>query len=247
VNASDHARWSEDLPALLLGGLEPERATELESHLEGCERCREEAVWLRPAVDTLPESVVRLEAPPALRERLLGLVEAAAEAGAPWAEPAAPRARDRRGGWLRRLGAAPFAWRPAAALAALALLLVAFAGYEVGSNSGGSGSNAGRAESTLTAGHSPGVTATMVREGAGGTLRLAHLHQLRGDEVLEAWVRREGRVEAVPALFVPNREGRAEATIDDMRGVDTVMVTVEPKGGSREPTSEPIVTLSIQG
>ncbi|HEX8754181.1 MAG TPA: anti-sigma factor, partial [Solirubrobacterales bacterium] len=172
-----------------------------------------------------------------LRGRLLAAIEAeAAEAGAE---------RPERGGWLRRLGCGARAWRPAATLAALALALVAVAGYEVGSNTGDSGSGAGRAASTLTAGHSPGVTATMVRQGPGGELRLAHVSQLPGDEVLEAWVRREGRVEAVPALFVPNREGRAETTIDDMRGVDTVMVTAEPKGGSREPTSEPIVTLAI--
>ena len=60
VNVSDHGSWSEDLPAYLLGALEPGRAAELERHLEGCERCRAEARWLTPAVATLPESVPRL-------------------------------------------------------------------------------------------------------------------------------------------------------------------------------------------
>ncbi|HEY3552672.1 MAG TPA: hypothetical protein VGK66_03200 [Solirubrobacterales bacterium] len=56
---------------------------------------------------------------------------------------------------------------------------------------------------------------------------------------------REGKVEAVPALFVPDRAGRAETTIADMSGVDTVMVTEEPQGGSEEPTGDAIVTMTV--
>ena len=133
--------------------------------------------------------------------------------------------------------------RPALVAAlALALLAVAVVGYEVGSSSGDSAPGHG---GMLVAGHAPGVTATMVPDGDGGTLRLAHLHQLPGDEVLEAWVQREGRVEAVPALFVPDREGRATTMISDKHGVDAVMVTEEPKGGSDVPTSPPIVTMPV--
>ncbi|HEY3552673.1 MAG TPA: hypothetical protein VGK66_03205, partial [Solirubrobacterales bacterium] len=68
----------------------------------------------------------------------------------------------------------------------------------------------------------------MVSEGEGGTLHLAGVHQLPPGKVLEAWVRREGTVEAVPALMVPDRKGEAETTIASMKGVDTVMVTEEP-------------------
>jgi len=85
----------------------------------------------------------------------------------------------------------------------------------------------------------------MVREGDGGTLRLTGVHQLPPEKVLEAWVRREGKVEAVPALFVPDRKGRASTQIEDMNGVDTVMVTEEPRGGSEEPTAPPVVTMSV--
>ena len=58
-------------------------------------------------------------------------------------------------------------------------------------------------------------------------------------------MRREGKVEAVPALFVPDRKGQRLNEIEDMSGVDTVMVTEEPQGGSEEPTSPPIVTMSV--
>ena len=55
--------------------------------------------------------------------------------------------------------------------------------------------------------------------------------------MLEAWVQRDGEVEPVQALFVPDREGRASTELADMDGVEVVMVTTEPKGGSETPTS----------
>lgn len=231
MTETGHERWSDDLAAYLLGALEPDQAAELERHLEGCARCREEVRWLEPAVRRLPEQVERLEPPPQLRERLLAEVRADAAA----VEESQPVA-----GWLRRLGSGSYGWRPLAGLAALALALVAFAGYELGNDGSGGGGG------TISAGQAPGVTATMVPEGAGGTLRLANVHQLPDDKVLEAWVRRDGQVEAVPALFVPDHEGRASTRIEDMDGVEVVMVTAEPEGGSEQPTGEPIVAVSVE-
>jgi len=78
-----------------------------------------------------------------------------------------------------------------------------------------------------------------------GRIELNNVEPLPPDKVLEAWVEREGEVEAVPMLFVPNGEGEAATTIGDMRGITTVMVTEEPPGGSAAPTSEPIATVTI--
>ena len=230
MNGSDHNRWSEDLAAYALGALELGEAAEFERHLEGCERCRAEMRWLEPAVQTLPESVERREPPRSLREGLMAEVRADARRG----EGRPVRARSRR---LSR----EFLLRPAIGLAALVLVVAAVVGYEVGRDSGGGGGGA----STIVSPQPDGIEAKMVREGNAGTLQLDGVHQLPPQKVLEAWVRREGRVEAVPALFVPDREGRAETTIADMSGVDTVMVTEEPQGGSKKPTSPAIVTMSV--
>jgi hypothetical protein len=142
--------------------------------------------------------------------------------------------------WPGRLRQAS-ALRPLAGAAAVLLLCAAVAGYLIGNE--GSGSHG--ATSTITAGHPPGVTAKLVRSGDAATLHLAHVHPLSRRRVLEAWVRREGRVEPVRALFVPDRKGRAQTSIGDMRGVDLVMVTTEPPGGSNSPTSAPIVTVAV--
>lgn len=235
MSTDDHNRWSDDLAAYALEALEPGEAAEFERHLAGCERCQAELRWLVPAVQSLPESVEREQPPRQLRENLMADVRADARA-----EDGSP-ARERRAllpEWLRGSKL-----RLATGFALVLLAVVAVAGYEIGK--GGSGGKGG--PSTVVSHQPGGVTAAMVREGDGGTLKLAGVHQLPPGKVLEAWVRREGKVEPVPALFVPDREGRASTMIADMSGVDTVMVTEEPQGGSKQPTSEPIATMSVPG
>jgi anti-sigma-K factor RskA len=228
MSGSDaHERWGDDLAAYLLGALDPAEAAELERHLEGCARCREEMRWLRPAVRSLPETVERREPPPALRESLMAEVRADARTAE---EPRPARFRF----------AAP-RLRMAMAFAAAVVVVALVAGYEVGRDGSGNGAKT----TTFISRQPDGITVKMVRQGDGGTLRLANVKQLPPDKVLEAWVRREGEVEAVPALFVPDRGGRASTTIADMSGVEAVMVTAEPRGGSEAPTSEPIVTMSV--
>lgn len=224
MNADDHNRWSDDLAAYALGALDRDEATELERHLEGCERCQEEMRWLAPAVQTLPESVERQEPPRQLREALMA--EVRDDAREARARPAPPR----RWRWLLK---------PAAGFAVVALLVAGVVGYEVGKDGSADGG-----ASTLER-QVGGITVKMVQEGDRGTLQLSGVHQLPPDKVLEAWVERDGEVEAVPALFVPDRNGQAETRIADMNGVETVMVTEEPQGGSAQPTSEPIMTMAV--
>lgn len=241
----DHKRWNEDLAAYLLGALEPEQATALERHAAGCERCRAELRWLTPAVQALPEGVERVEPAPQLRTRLMAAVEADAR-GAPAGADAAPGLRGRAAAWLRGLGSGPMGLRPVAGMAVALLVVAAIGGFALGGGIG-SDSDAGGGESTIAAGKAPGVTATMVDEGDSGTLRLANVHQLPDGRVLEAWVLREGEVEAVRALFVPNHEGEASTQLPSMDGVEEVMVTAEPKGGSEEPTGEPLIAIPVPG
>lgn len=230
----EHERWSEELPAYLLGSLPTKAAAECERHLQECERCREETRWLAPAVESLSQDVPRVEPSARLRQRLMAEVREDASvtthgtAGQPQVS------------WWERLRQAG-ALRPLAGAATVLLLCAAVAGYLIGSEGpGGHG-----ATSTIVAGHPPGVTAKLVRSGNSATLHLAHVHQLPRQRVLEAWVRRGGRVEPVRALFVPDRKSRAQTSIGDMRGVDLVMVTAEPPGGSNSPTSSPIVTVAV--
>lgn len=223
MSGNDHNSWSEDLAAYMLGALEPGEAADFERHLAGCERCQEELRWFAPAVQTLPESIERQEPPPRLREALMAEVRADAQ---PESRPVKQQSRR----WFLK---------PAVGFAVLALLVAGAVGYEVGKD----GADDGRG-STIER-QIGGIGVKMVREGDGGTLHLSNLHQLPRGKVLEAWVLREGKVEAVPALFVPDHNGNAETAIADMNGVAEVMVTKEPRGGSEQPTSKPIVAMSV--
>ncbi|HEX3733837.1 MAG TPA: anti-sigma factor [Solirubrobacterales bacterium] len=243
MSGSDHDRWSDDLAAYMLGALEPGEVAEFERHAEGCEHCRTEMLWLTPAVQGLPEAVERVEPPPRLRARVMA--EARSDARRSGAVTAFGEGGlgHRAAAWLRNLGSGPMGLRPVVGFAAAVLVVAAVAGFALGGGLGGSGS--GTSASTVAAGHPPGVTAKVIREGDRGTLRLADVKKLPENRILEAWVRRDGEVEAVPELFVPDRKGSASTTIDDMRDVDLVMVTTEPAGGSAAPTSSPIVSVPI--
>ncbi len=224
MTTSDHNRWSEDLAAYVLGALNSREVAELERHLEGCERCQEELRWLQPAVNALPETVERQEPPPQLREALMAEVREDVRAR----EDAAPARSWRQ--WLLK---------PAVGFAVLALLVAGVVGYEVGSDGGGN-------DNPVTFEERIGpMTVKMITEGDGGKLELAGVPQPPKDKVFEAWVERDGEVEAVPALIVPDRHGHAETTIADMSGVETLMITVEPRGGSETPTGETVMEMEV--
>jgi anti-sigma-K factor RskA len=236
----DHDLRREEIAAYLLDSLEPGEAADLERHLEGCVECRTEVEWLRPAIQVLPESVERVDAPPALRARLMSEVQADAKRAQAAAENAG--AGGGEGSFLSRVfgGGSGRSWglRPVAGLAVAALVVAVVAGYAIrGDRSGG--------DSTVIAGKAPNVTARVVSNGDSGTLHLANVREIPSDKVLEAWVQRGDKVVSAHSLFVPDSKGMATATIPDMHGVETVMVTAEPRGGSSQPTSEPIVSVAI--
>jgi anti-sigma-K factor RskA len=231
MSEADHTRWKDDVAAYVLGALEPDEGAELERHLEGCTECRAELRWLQPAVDLLPEKVERVDAPGGLRAKIVEQVREEAAAAATDSQRRMPFSRRR---WLQ-------GWRPIAAAGLVALILAGVAGYAIRG-----GEEAGGGATTVAVGEAPAVTAKLVMEGDSATLKLANVEAMPGDKVLEAWVQRDGEVERAGGLFVPDRAGRATAMIPDMHGVEAVMVTSEPEGGSAKPTSSPMVTAKIE-
>ena len=230
MSDTDHRLWQEEVAAYLLGALEPGEAAELERHVAGCAECQADIRRLRPAVDSLPAGVVQVEPPARLRSEILGQARAESVKSS--------AARERRMPFSRRMSLS--SWRPALGLAAVALIGATLAGYAI------RGGEDGVDSTTVLAGKAPAVTAQLVMEGDSATMHLANVREMPDDRVLEAWVQRDGEVEQAGGLFVPDRNGRATATIPDMHGVEAVMVTAEPEGGSELPTSSPMVTARIK-
>jgi anti-sigma-K factor RskA len=243
MNTNEHDRRLEEAAAFALGALDAERVDDFKEHLDECARCQQELRWLAPAVGALPEAVEQQTPPPVLRQRLMREVrrDAATAAKRAREEERRERAASRRGlgAWLRGLRVGGLGWKPLAGLAVVVLIVAGGIGYAVGS--GGSGN-----VHTWESEEPNGIEASVVREGDRAELHLADVGQLPEGKVLEAWVLRGKAVEPVPALFAPDQAGDASTTIEDMRGVSIVMVTREPAGGTKKPTTEPIVEVPLE-
>lgn len=236
---ADHARYEDDLAAYLLDALSAEETLEIERHIESCPRCRERARWLQASVEMLPTAVEQLEPPPQLRERLMETVRAEAATHARErvsGEQRGRRPRARRT-WLERLFALP---RPALALGALALAVAAGAlGYAAGTGEDGGGTTTVQAAVAP-----PGARVTLERDGDSGILRVSGLPQRR-NRIYEVWLARGKQVRPA-GLFQVDRRGRGAAAIPDgLADADRVMVSLEPPGGSVQPTSDPLVVTEI--
>jgi hypothetical protein len=245
MNEHEHDSRLEEVAAFAIGGLDPDRVDELQEHLAGCKRCQEELRWLSPAVQALPEAVERQAPPPELKQRLMAEVraDAAAEERQTRTEERRERAASRLGigEWLRGLNIGGLTWKPLAGLALAILVIAGGIGYAVG-NDGGSGG----AHTTEVPGGENGIAAKVVTEDGRGELHLTGVEELPEGKVLEAWVQRGNAVEPVPALFTPDHAGNASTTIENMKNVSIVMVTREPAGGTKVPTTEPIVEVPIE-
>jgi anti-sigma-K factor RskA len=228
-----HDDLRDDLAAYALGALEDDEAARLRDHLEGCEDCRLHLRWLEPAVELLPMTVQQLEPPPRLRDALMRAVRDESPKAA--REPPG-RAAAGRWAWLGRS-----LLRPATAVAAAAMLVVgAVAGYLI--------SDSGESSSTLTAqvaAGAPAASGVLEREGASGILRVQGMPALARDEVYEVWVQLDGGLEP-SSLFVLRRNRSGEAAVPgSLDGAEAVLVTKEPRGGSRQPTSKPVLSVQL--
>ena len=222
--AEGHRRFEEDLAAYLLGTLDQGDAVAIEEHLAGCERCRSDLEWLRPAAEELATSVPQLDPPRRLRRRTL----------------AAARAEER--------GSRPRSWRPAAvgaprfAMVAGSLALVAVGiAIAIGSlvNDGGPGSSTVAVQPATA-----GVGGRLVVRDEMATLELDGMPRLPSSQVYEAWVDRDGELEP-SSTFIVDRNGVGTTTIPRVEGADRVMVTREPRGGSDRPTTAPLLQASL--
>jgi anti-sigma-K factor RskA len=240
MQSGSHQQFEDELAAYLLDALTDEEARAFEAHLADCEHCQARERWLRSSIEVLPSSVEQVEPPPALRERLLETVRAEAAPSIVKERGAAPAASRRRrpGGWLERL-----ALRPAMAAAAAAILIVAagVTGFALGGG-GGNETTTINAQATPAL---PQARASIERTGDHGVLRVENLPQRRG-HVYEVWLAR-GKGKPVPsALFQVGRNGFGSAGIPDgLDDADVVMVTLEPAGGSLQPTTAPVLRANV--
>ena len=215
--------------AYVLDAIEPDERRDFEDHLSECEACREEVDALRRAAVELAPA----ETPPAsLRARVLAAAERT-----PQLPPVVTRQTTNRR--PRRLVQILAAAAAVVALAAGGLLVRQLASDDA----------------------PPAITAAEVFASAdarvasvaldGGQVRVAVSRELDRiavdgadmppppvDHAYQLWLVADGHATSLSVM-----EGDATTAVDAIPAEGVLAVTVEPSGGSDEPTTEPILTV----
>ena len=152
--------------------------------------------------------------------------------------PSPERARDP---WWRPIALTPR--RPAVAIAGV---LVPLVGVGIGAVVAGTG---GPATRTLAGPLEQGRgEVRLIVEGDRGDLRVEGLRPAPSGRVYQVWLKRRGVDAPQPtrALFVPEADGSAATGGLDLRDVEAVLVTDEPRGGSQAPTGELALRVRVR-
>jgi hypothetical protein len=215
----------------LLGLLDERHSETFLEHAQSCALCSDDLAALAPAVDSLPSSVPQLLAPSDAKRHVMAVVRSEASP----ARRTSPRTVKERGRMLA-------VRRPVLALAAAGLLA---AGVAIGGLTIPSGGGTTRVVSANVA---PAGASAAVHESGGRTwLTVTKMPKPSAGYVYQVWVKRPDRALPQPtdSLFTPTTAGSATVAVPNRPGVSEVMVTQEPAGGSRLPTSPAIIVAHV--
>jgi len=203
-----------DAAAYALGALDPAEAEAFERHLAECEQCAADLVEFGPVVDLLGMSAPQHPVPSQLRRRVMRAVR-----------PEAPR----RPAWSAR---AALATTLAVGLAAAILVIATLVP---------GGSSKARILDASVVG-SAGSAQVRLLDGR-AELIVRHFPAPVPGEIYEVWLKRPGRApEPTHALFSVNGGGADDVGVPGaLRGVQEILVTEEPAGGSVIPTHSPVI------
>jgi len=219
-----------DAAAYVLGALEADEAEAFRAHLATCAVCRDEVGAFQEVADALPLLAPAQPVPRGLKRRVMADVRA---------EP-----RDTAQPKRRSFRFPDFALRipgPALAAGAVVLVIAVAAIAVVAIGSGGSGAQ------TVTASViGPGSAKIEVKDGR-GQLIVHGMPAPPGNDIYEVWLQR-GKNPPSPtsALFSVTSEGSGTVAVPgNLDGVDQVLVTPEPPGGSAAPTHMPVIVARL--
>jgi anti-sigma-K factor RskA len=235
MNDAEHSFAFESLGAYALGALPDSERDRIAVHIEACPICAEDVSQLERGAARLVEEVPALDPPPELRDRIMSVVEKEAALLRATARPPEVHRIERRR-WSG--GGASLRW---ALGAAAALVIGIVVGWQVVGGEGGTDTR------TLSASVGRGHAWVELEDGH-GRLVVDGLAAPGNGRVYELWVQsgdeppRPASDELSDAVFVV-RSGNVVIP-GRLEPGDRVMVTSEPMGGSREPTTDPIVVTS---
>jgi anti-sigma-K factor RskA len=248
------AQAEELLGAYALDALPPEEAREFRAHIATCREHADKAAGLRNGALALAESVEPVAAPLALRARILDAaarepqVSAAAGAGTvPASFSDGVRRRDERRA-MRTPWFAPNAWTAiAAAVAALAIGLGAWA---LSSNNADDDAQrfASAAPSISDLKDTSGArigTVVYFKDEHKAAVVMDDLPDPGAGKTYQLWAI-EGGAPVSIGVMDEGASGRQVRVVNiDAEKSEALAITIEPAGGSDQPTSQPIYSVEI--
>ncbi|HEY7619062.1 MAG TPA: anti-sigma factor [Solirubrobacteraceae bacterium] len=234
----------ENVGSYVLHALPDDEYERFVSHLESCDDCQREVADLKMAADTLPLAADQLAPPPELKDRIMAVVHAEAEllgaAGARADQPETARPPERESWWKRRLvSLRPL---PAIGMATAVLAIGVIAGVLL---TGGRESTR-TVDAKVTLASAPTARAAVKVSGDDARLTVTNFPAAGSDHVYQVWlVRGKNKPESAGLFRVPENGGATFDIPESVKGVDQVMVSREPGGGSDQPTTEPIAAAAL--
>jgi anti-sigma-K factor RskA len=223
--------------AYAVGAVDDLERGAFERHLQQCPACRDEVRELRETMVRLADGTA-LTPPEGLRVQVMNQIHATPQAHRREGPPALPRQRATRTPWLvaaafavLAAGAGTVAWNQHQA-ADSAHLLAAVAADPAAHRVTGRATGGGAVSLAVAGQRAAVVTAAMPALPAGRTYQL--------------WiVRSSGAASAGLGPGEAAAGGSWSRLVDGVRPGDVIAVSVEPDGGSRQPTTAPVVTLPV--
>jgi anti-sigma-K factor RskA len=215
----------------VLGALTEAEYEEFARHLVSCAVCREEVAALQTVASSLPAAAPQVAAPAELKKRVMAEIQEDTRQAR-----VSEKSKVRAGGvHERRL------WRPAFAPFGLALAAIIALAIVLASGGGSGGSRVIHAHVSA-----PGASASVLLSGDHAQLTITNMPQSGLGRVYEVWVKRAGAPAPTNTLFTVTSSGSATVGVPgSITGVKEVLVTSEPRGGSRVPTTSPVIIAKL--
>ncbi len=246
MSTMDHGRFEELKDAYVLGALAEQERREFEEYLTAHPERQAEVDELEAVAGLLALAPPEHEPPPELRRRIMGVMEA--EASRPLAERPSRLARI----W-ELLGARNLALGVAAVLVVGLFSWGTLLRAEIQDLQGRVQSLQSQVQGGPQMielegpGAQQGARAKLVTlEGDRAVLMVEDMPPLPEGKTCQIWVIDSDGAPEPSGLFEPGGDAVAAVVEHPVEITDTVAVTVEPEGGSPEPTSDPVLVAEVR-
>lgn len=219
-----------DAAPYVLGALDD--ASQFTAHLADCEICSAEVEHLREGAEVLPRAVPAMTAPRALIDDVMATVRAEAEVlNAAGIEADKPVRRKRRFGFALAFGTAV-----AAVIVALVLVIP-----------GGSAPDQVTNGEIIAKGMPANASVKLLESDGKAHLEVTGLPEAGEGRIYEVWLQQpDDSMAPTDALFDVTAEGHGTVHVPDLKDVKAIYVTNEPVGGSSQPTTDPLMSVTLE-